>query len=155
MPKITWSDKLTTGIRSIDGQHRELIELINTLQDNIERGELTQAGRTLQALAEKKMAHCRHEEELLSQSGFPFYKPHKLQHENFIRECTAFHQRAQAGEHVTHKALAFVKPWMVKHIRGDDLDYANFVRRHIESGAEPVVPWHLRTLNRFFPKRGK
>jgi len=155
MPKIIWSDKLTTGIPSIDEQHHELIELINILQDNIERGELTLAGQTLQALTEKKMAHCMHEEELLCQSGFPFYKPHKRQHESFVRECTAFYQRAQTGEHVTYKALAFVKLWMVKHIRGEDMDYANFVRRHIESGAEPVVPWHLRTLNRFFPKRGK
>lgn len=155
MPKITWSEKLETGIASIDEQHRQIVDLINTLQDNIGRGELTLAAQTLQTLIEHKMAHCEHEEALLRHSGFPFFKPHKHEHDRFIGQCTDFYQRAEAGEHVTPTALAFIKPWMTKHIRGEDMDYAAFVRRYIESGAAPVVPWPLRTLNRFFPKREK
>ena len=89
------------------------------------------------------------------QHNIDFFKPHKHEHDRFIGQCTDFYQRAEAGEHVTPTALAFVKPWVTKHIRGEDMDYAAFVRRYIESGAAPVVPWPLRTLNRFFPKREK
>jgi len=73
MPKITWSEKLETGIASIDEQHRQIVDLINTLQENIGRGELTLAAQTLQTLIEHKMAHCEHEEALLRHSGFPFF----------------------------------------------------------------------------------
>lgn len=147
MPKITWSEKLELGIASIDEQHRRIIELINELQDHIERGELVLANQTLQALIEYKTFHCAHEEELLLQACFPFLKPHKRAHSHCINECTAFYRRAEQGEYVAHKALAFVKPWMVKHIRGEDMDYAEFVRRHHADGASPILPWHLRTLD--------
>lgn len=149
MPKITWSEKLEIGIASIDEQHRRLIDLINELQDHIESGELVLANQTLQALIEYKTFHCAHEEELLLQAGFPFLKPHKRAHRHCINECADFYRHAEEGEYTAHKALAFVKPWMVQHIRGEDMDYAEFVRQHHATGAAPILPWHLRTLNRF------
>ncbi|NCN97088.1 MAG: hypothetical protein GW928_06465, partial [Rhodoferax sp.] len=71
----------------------------------------------------------------------------------YIKECTVFHRRAEQGEYVTHKVLAFIKPWMVKHIRGEDMDYAEYVKRYQASGAPAQLPWHLRTLNLFFPNK--
>ena len=155
MPKITWSEKLEIGIDSIDEQHRRIIDLINELQDHIERGELVLANQTLHTLIEYKTFHCAHEEELLQQAGFPLLKPHKRAHSEYIKECRVFHRRAEQGEYVAHKALAFVKPWMVKHIRGEDMDYAEYVKRHHASGEPSQLPWHLRTLNRFFPNKEK
>ncbi|GAB4116511.1 MAG: hypothetical protein Fur0026_03710 [Sideroxydans sp.] len=125
------------------------------MQGNIERGELTLANQTLASLIEHKVAHCAYEEKLLQESGYPFLKPHQRVHDEYIKECRAYLRRAQQGEYVAQKALAFVKPWMVSHIQGEDLDYAHFVKQHLDKGAEPVVPWHLRTLNRFFPNGKK
>lgn len=155
MSKIVWSEKLAIGVPLIDEQHRQIIDLINTLQENIERGELTRAEQTLSALVEHKIAHCAYEETLLQKSGFPFLKPHKKAHHDYIEECRAYMQRMQQGDYILPKALSFIKPWMVRHIRGEDQDYAHFVREHIAQGAKPVEPWHMRTLNRFFPNRGQ
>ena len=155
MPKITWPDKLTTGITLIDEQHRRIIDLLNALQETIERGELTLANQTLATLLEHKVAHAAYEETLLKSSGFPFFKPHKHAHDEVIQECSAYLQRAQQGEYVSHNALAFLKPWMVKHIRGEDTDYVEYVKRHQAGGGSPTLPWHLRTLNRLFPGSGK
>ena len=155
MPKITWSEKLEIGIASIDEQHHRIIDLINELQDHIESGWLVLANQTLHTLIEYKTFHCAHEEELLQQAGFPLLKPHKRAHSEYIKECTVFHRRAEQGEYTAHKALAFVKPWMVKHIRGEDMDYAEYVKRHQAGGESPTLPWHLRTLNRLFPNREK
>jgi len=152
MPRLTWSPQWEIGIATIDAQHRHLVHLVHTLQYHIERGELTQAEEAMRTLVEEKIRHFAYEENLLRRMRFSFLKPHQREHRAFLETCTGFLKRAEAGEYVLPEALRFVERWLVKHLQGEDLDYAAYARQHQALAMEADdTPWHLRTLSRFFP----
>jgi hemerythrin len=157
MPRVLWSDDLATGIDSIDAQHRRIVDLLNALQDRLEQGELVLARDVLRELVEYKVYHCAHEEDLLKRTGYPLLKQHKRAHSAFLKQCAAYHQQAGLDGRATREALAFLKGWMLKHIRGEDIDYANYVSHAGNSSLHdtPGLPWHRRILNRFLPRLGE
>mgnify|MGYP001091038694 CR=1 FL=1 len=157
MPRILWSDSLATGIDSIDAQHQRIVHLLNALQDRLEHGELLLARDVLRELVEYKVYHCAHEEDLLKRTGYPLLRQHKRAHAAFLKRCAAFHQQTGIDGRTTREALTFLKGWMLKHIRGEDIDYANYVSHAGNSRLNdtPALPWHRRLLNRFLPRLGE
>jgi len=129
MPNINWTDELNIGIESIDMQHRHIIDLFNRLNEAHRHGQVTAANELLAELIGYKLSHCAYEEDLLKQSGFPLYKMHKLSHELLISKCLALHQRAENGEYIVNEAIPFLKTALLRHIQGEDADYANYVRQ--------------------------
>jgi len=129
MSNINWTDDLNIGIESIDEQHRHIVSLFNGLNEAHQHGEIDVANKLLSELVGFKVFHCAHEEDLLKQSGFPLYKMHKLSHELIINQCLVLHQRAENGEYVVKEAVPFLKATLVSHIKGEDADYAIYVRQ--------------------------
>ncbi|MFA6120399.1 MAG: bacteriohemerythrin [Sideroxydans sp.] len=129
MSKIHWTDDLNIGIESIDEQHRHIVALFNQLHEAHEHGEIQVANESLLELIGSKLSHCAHEEELLKQSGFPLYKMHKLSHELMLNKCLALHKRAESGEYVIAEAIPFLKTSLLNHMRGEDADYAIYIRQ--------------------------
>lgn len=134
MPNINWTDDLNIGIESIDEQHRHIVNLVNELNDMHLRGEINAANTLLSELIEFKVFHCAHEESLLKQSDFPLFKTHKHSHERIINQCLVLHQRAENGEYVVNEAISFLRETLVSHIKGEDADYAIYLRQSQRSG---------------------
>lgn len=136
MSNINWSDELNTGIESIDEQHRHIVGLFNGLNDAHTHGNIDSANKLLTDLIEFKILHCAHEESLLKQSDFPLYKMHKLSHELLINKFLVLHQRAENGEYVINEAIPLLKSTLVNHIKGEDADYATYVRESQRNGSK-------------------
>lgn len=134
MSNINWTDDLNIGIESIDEQHRHIVSLFNGLNEAHKHGEIDVANKLLGELIEFKVFHCAHEEDLLKQSGFPLYKMHKLSHELIINQCLVLNQRSENGEYVIKEAVPFLRATLVSHIKGEDADYAIYVRQSQRSG---------------------
>ncbi|TNC98897.1 MAG: hemerythrin [Gallionellaceae bacterium] len=149
MSNINWTDDLNIGIESIDEQHRHIVSLFNELNDAHIHGEINVANKLLTELIEFKVFHCAHEEDLLKQSGFPLYKMHKLSHELIINQCLVLHQRAENGEYVVKEAVPFLRATLVSHIKGEDADYAIYVRQSQRSGQKEGRGW-FSSLKRLF-----
>jgi hemerythrin len=134
MSTINWTDDLNIGIESIDEQHRHIVNLVNNLHDTHLRGEISVANTLLVELIEFKVFHCAHEESLLKQSDFPLFKIHKHSHERIINQCLVLLQRTENGEYVVKEALAFLRETLVSHMKGEDADYAIYLRQAQRSG---------------------
>ena len=87
MSLITWKDEFSLGIDSVDHEHRELIELINSL-DVAMRDDATHATvvETLGEIYARIAAHFALEEKIMRDAHYNGYTAHKQDHETLLDE---------------------------------------------------------------------
>jgi hemerythrin len=149
MQNINWTEDLNIGIEPIDAQHRHIVDLFNMLNEAHKHGEISRSNELLSELIGYKLSHCAFEEDLLKKSDFPLYKMHKLSHELLINKCLVLHQRAESGEYVVNEAIPFLKTALMRHMKGEDADYATYMRESHRKG-QIAGRGLLSTLKRVF-----
>ena len=152
MAHLQWTKDLNIGISVIDKQHHRIVEYINELTDAQEAGHPEQIIHVLDELVDYTLTHFAFEEELQQRAGYQFFKAHKRVHEIFTKRVAQFQARAKAGEDVVPDVLSMLRIWLINHIKGDDADYAESVRKSLgeDHAAEEKTGWLSATLNKFF-----
>ncbi len=152
MAYLHWSSDLDTGIDVIDKQHRRIVDYLNELNDANDSGDTSVTNRVLKQLVDYTLTHFAFEEELQEKANYPFLKAHKRVHEIFTKRVAEFQQRAEAGENVAPEVLSMLKIWLVNHIKGDDADYAESVRKMlgVEGKEGKAGGWLGAALKKFF-----
>ncbi|MFQ5585245.1 MAG: bacteriohemerythrin [Thermodesulfobacteriota bacterium] len=91
---LQWTRALSTGIREIDDQHKELFSRINTMLDIIvESSEIDAIDKVMDFLDEYVVSHFATEEGLMTRFDYPDLQHHMRQHEEFTREFSLFKER--------------------------------------------------------------
>ncbi len=118
---IQWvPEKMSTGVDSVDAEHRELIERINDLHRACKSG----AGRDemramLKYLGEYTQNHFRNEERLMDQCGCPTRGHNKLAHREFLsafgRLVAEFEEKGESTI-LLFKLKEMVSVWLTEHI---------------------------------------
>ena len=129
MAYLHWTNDLDTGIKVIDNQHRRIVDYINELHSANESGDPAVINHVLGELVDYTLSHFSFEEELQERANYPFFKAHKRVHEIFTKRVAEFQKRAADGENVAPELLSMLKIWLVNHIKGDDADYAESVKK--------------------------
>ncbi len=127
---MEWSSKLETGIKSIDDQHKKLVNMVNTLYSAISAGGgKEQLQRLLDDLIDYTVYHFGTEEELFKKHDYPDAVAHKKIHEELATKVVEFRERLQKGEAMlSYDLLNFLKSWLVNHICVTDMKYAPFLK---------------------------
>jgi hemerythrin len=105
--------------------------LLNQLDINIGVNQAaTCVADLLHALLSCISFHFAHEEALMAAYGYPELAQHQLLHEALIAETTRLGQRATSVDAgvVALEIRAFVRDWLLRHIREEDLRYAAHIR---------------------------
>ncbi len=132
MAKLQWTSDLDTGIAVIDKQHRRIVDYINKLEHAAEHHSAEEVGVVIDELVDYTLSHFAFEENLMEEAGYPFVNAHKKVHELFTKRVADYHQRFKIGEDVAEELLTTLKAWLINHIRNDDDDYADMVRKNVE-----------------------
>ena len=87
MSLITWKDEFSVGVAAVDHEHRELIELINGLDADMQ-GHATQTTvvETLGEIYARISAHFALEEKVMREAGYDGFATHKQDHELLLDE---------------------------------------------------------------------
>lgn len=152
MSNFKWTPDLDTGIPVIDKQHRRIVEYIITL-DDIQSGDRDEVGRVLEELIDYTLSHFAFEEGLMEESGYRFVNAHKKVHNLFVRRVGSYVERFKVGEDITDELVVTLKTWLLNHIRNDDDDYAEVVKKNLgedEAIEEEPKGWFQRSLNKMF-----
>jgi hemerythrin len=153
MAYLHWSSDLETGIEVIDKQHQRIVDYLNELNDANDSGDREATNHVLGELVDYTLTHFAFEEELQEKAGYPFLKAHKRVHEIFTKRIAEFQKRAANGENVAPELLSMLKIWLVNHIKGDDADYADNVKKFLGlEGMEGKVAggWLGMAMKKFF-----
>lgn len=123
---------MATGLRQVDLQHQELIELINALETALFSGQKREAvNALLPQLNAYVLFHFATEEALLGKVASGHAEQHRQQHHEFAERVAAWRNMADnpaadnpvdAGELVD-----YLNSWLVGHIMHTDRELARQV----------------------------
>lgn len=145
MAHLKWTSDLNTGIEVIDNQHRRIVDYINALYDASLTQNRDEIAQVLEQLVEYTLSHFAFEEEMQADAGYPFVKAHQKVHQLFVRRVSEFKQRFERGEDITEPLLSLLRTWLINHIRRDDADYVDLVKKNVlKIEPKPDKKWWKR-----------
>ncbi len=132
MALISWDNSLSVKVSEIDGQHKQLIKMINDLNDAMKARKGSEVlGKIITGLVDYAIQHFTLEEKYFEKFGYSAAVTHKMEHEKFIKRVAEFKGEFESGKlMLTIEVMDFLKDWLIKHIKGTDQKYSAFFNEH-------------------------
>jgi hemerythrin-like metal-binding protein len=132
MALLTWDSKYSVGVKSIDGQHSVLFELLNDLHAAMLKGEARRlTGPLLQKLVHYTQTHFAEEEKMLAAARYPGLTVHQTKHSDLIKQIEKFAARFEQGEvTLSLDLMNFLRDWLANHIQRVDHEYGPWLNEH-------------------------
>ena len=150
MALIVWTDDLSTGIPVIDNQHQRIVDYINKLHHAQEHHSREEVSVVLDELVDYTLSHFAFEESLMEEAGYNFLNAHKKVHQLFVKRVADYQQRFKIGEAIEEELIHTLRAWLINHIRNDDRDYSEDVRRNMGQPDAGREGWLKRKLSKIF-----
>jgi two-component system, cell cycle sensor histidine kinase and response regulator CckA len=123
--------ELTTGIQSIDDQHRELFAHMAALEGAARAGDLARATDVFAYLERYVTEHFATEEGFMRALGFAGLESHQVLHRRFVDEVAR-----RKAEYLAHPSRAtllvelgrWMDEWLQAHVLDEDVRMAGFLR---------------------------
>ena len=85
MTLLTWQPEFSVGVEAVDFEHREMIDLINRLYEEMEgKKDADSIERFLGDIHATISAHFALEERMMRRANYPEYEAHKNDHEDLL-----------------------------------------------------------------------
>ena len=132
---VEWEpERLTTGVKGIDLQHRQLITSLNMLYQGMLLGDSIKRLRsTLSFLREYTVFHFGSEERFFTRYGYPKADEHIHQHQWFV-DRVRHYEREGFEEDKALSVVVFLAKWIQGHIAGSDRDWGRWVAAREREG---------------------
>ncbi|MBL4693215.1 MAG: bacteriohemerythrin [Magnetovibrio sp.] len=127
---IAWNDDISVGNTTIDGEHKNLISIINELYRGIiSEDDISTHDHICLELKKYTDFHFGHEEELMADHGYKDLEAHALQHKGFIKRQNTLLDNYRTGKpESSEKLLNFLGSWWTSHIKLSDVKLADSIR---------------------------
>lgn len=123
MTLIEWKQDFEIGIPSVDHEHRELIELINTLHESLSgKSDLDRTVAVLGEINARISAHFALEEKEMRSMGYDEFADHKEDHERLLDEIRDIMDRVEddrSWDYETELGTR-LRDWFAEHFRTKD-----------------------------------
>jgi len=123
MTLIEWRTEFETGVADVDHEHRELVELINELHEQLgSNAETAKVGAFLGEVFARISAHFALEESIMRKHKYDQYLEHKTDHEKLLDDIRDIMDDFEAGKYTAYdQALTTaVRDWFVDHFKTKD-----------------------------------
>jgi hemerythrin len=129
MRLLSWKDEYSVGIEAVDHEHRELIDLINRLHDELDApaAKLTVPaffGDLLKGIS----AHFALEEKFMRDRGYNALDAHKGDHERLLDDLCAIMDAYEHSEDTTASSWLSADTWFTRHFRTHDARFTSVGR---------------------------
>ena len=126
---LLWDDSMDTGIEMIDDDHKALVKLINKFQ---EASEFKVADKLIQHSLDEVVSYTKYhfdrEERLMLLNEYPDFEAHQMKHKQMIEKINNYVESYRVDKsQATEQILAFLKTWLVQHIKGSDQEYVPYL----------------------------
>jgi len=128
---LNWDNTLSTGINSIDDQHKELFNRINQLLMSMKDGKgKAEVIKTLDFLEGYVIKHFDEEEEIQKKNTYPKYNMQHKQHEEFkmeLKELRKVFETTGVSAIFVINVQQKMSNWWRSHIKDLDKDLGKFL----------------------------
>jgi hemerythrin len=123
-----WQDAFSVGNEELDGQHRQMLDLLNRIYDSI---ELEQTRQPVAVFLEESdrfaTIHFETEERLMAECGYPGLEEHRKAHGAYRALVAQIRQREEKEQ--AEDLFFFLKEWWLGHLLQVDSQYAPWLKR--------------------------
>lgn len=123
MSLIEWRKEFETGIADVDHEHRELVQLINDLHAEIDKGGTHESvAAFLGEVFARIAAHFALEESIMRKHRYDEYAEHKAEHEQLLDEIRNIMDQNERGYfgNASEALATAVRDWFVNHFKTRD-----------------------------------
>jgi hemerythrin len=130
---VTWSPTFSVGIKLIDDQHKELLNLTNDLFNHCvgdEAAEKVYFEKVIHEAVKYVKIHFATEERIMQKTHFSGYLDHKREHDSFVLTVAEQIQSFKEGKKFNLTVFTrFLKNWVLTHIALKDKQYFEHFKR--------------------------
>ncbi|MDD5058737.1 MAG: bacteriohemerythrin [Sideroxydans sp.] len=125
-----WSPEYSVQIKTIDDQHKVLVDILNRLFVAVSKREGDKAiAGILDALMSYTQKHFSLEERLMYQAHYPDLEAHMEEHRKLIEKLDMLSKKYLLEDKpIYFEMLSFLKTWLREHIMGVDQRYSAALR---------------------------
>lgn len=131
MVKFEWKPEYSVGDETLDGQHQELIRIMNELHELLQEPEESQTDGRIEfifgGLADYIVSHFGYEEQRMVDARYPYEKlvAHRVEHHELIKKVRRYHANVLEGNRAGLKELMpyLYHEWLIHHICEQDMAY--------------------------------
>ncbi|MDO9694977.1 MAG: bacteriohemerythrin [Candidatus Latescibacteria bacterium] len=129
MRPLEWDVRFSSGVASLDDDHREFLALQNSLLEARGHGR---GHRVLHEVLEQLIAwaeiHQAREEAMFGETGYPGAARHRAEHERLLAAARSLRLRhALDLERLTRAVLGLFDYWWKRHILEHDLEFGRYL----------------------------
>ena len=151
MDAFVWDDRFVTGLKTVDGQHMHLVELVNKVGDFLleNRGDEAALQTVFGELASYATEHFREEEGLMAKYAVDprHSEAHTTHHRDFVTQLVSMWERREQSSDPAAMLHGFLASWLTVHILGEDQVMARMIDA-IQTGVDPAVAYEQETVQR-------
>lgn len=142
--KIEWNSSISVGNRTLDKQHKEMIDRVNRNIDicnslsSVDIGMLRELGHFMYTYVQE---HFSYEEKYMKENNYPDLNKHIEMHQSFIWQYKNFErdfkEQVNSGSFSSVEAGVFLEKvnkylfkWVIEHIKKEDQKYAKYIKNH-------------------------
>ncbi|MDR1143716.1 MAG: bacteriohemerythrin [Spirochaetaceae bacterium] len=130
---VSWSSTFSVGIKLIDDQHKELLNLTNDLFNHCvgdDAEERAYFEKVIHEAVKYVKIHFATEEKIMRKTNFSGFLDHKREHEAFVLTVVEQIQAFNEGKKFTLTAFTkFLKNWILTHIALQDKQYFEYFKK--------------------------
>ncbi len=127
-----WDEGISTGVGSMDTEHRLQVSLVNALEEVLRHGQdRAVADRTLAQLVDFTSVHFHSEELMMRLYSYPQLDVHAAAHAKLVEQVRSIQERYEAdGPAEALEVIAELRGWLVNHIKSMDQAFALWLARN-------------------------
>jgi len=148
---VTWSATYSVGIKLIDDQHKELLNLVNDMYNHVnnddEEAERAYFKGVIRQVVDYVKIHFATEEKIMRGTKFQGYAGHKKVHDTFILSVVDIIQKFDEGKRVPLINFTnFIKDWILTHIAIMDKQCFEYLMRIVSRRANGELSVNKRAI---------
>lgn len=127
-----WDEGISTGVGSMDTEHRLQVSLVNALEEILRRREdRTVADRTFAQLVDFTSVHFHSEELMMRLYAYPQLDVHSAAHAKLLEQARSIQTKYQADEIAEAlEVITELRGWLVNHIKSMDQAFALWLAKN-------------------------
>ena len=132
--KLTWSKNMSVGNKTLDSEHRKIINLVNEVDRAIQTKDSVRFAEALVSLEAAARKHFGNEARIAQAIKYPF-EQHHLEHQYILKEMRLVKNelagfKGKWSESIAEHYFQFLSTWAVDHIDEDDMKMKVMLESH-------------------------
>lgn len=130
MPKFQWFDAFDVGVAAIDDDHREMMKMLQQIQDAIYEQCLDSCKQLVSDFIDLTRVHFTTEEKILQDADFPQLRNHRVAHGQLLAQAIELEKFVHDASHIDDLkgCIDDLAGFLFHDLIGSDMEFKSYLQ---------------------------